>query len=535
MTIPLTLGMWFLAALPILVLLGLMVGFQWGAKKAAPLGLLLTILIAWVFFKAPFTLIVLEGFKGVWSALVVLMVVWPAILLYELVQHANAFNVIRQSLQKHSPNQLIQVLAIGWCFTSFLQGITGFGVPVAVGAPLLIGIGVNPVTAVVIPLIGNAWAGTFGTLAVAWDALVLQTGLASDPQVLIQTAVNAALFIWCWNLIIGISIAWIYGGLPAIKKGWVAIVVISVIQGGGQLLMVRYSTTLAAFIPSVIALFSIFALSKTKRYSAPWQFKDSKIMRVETKHIPSQATHLDMSMVQAFFPYIFLTLITLIVLLVPPIKQALNALKFGFAFPETSTGYGFINPATSLFSPISPFTNAGFFLLCASIIGYVYYVKKKWLNLEDGKSLLKKSIDKTIPSAIAVTCFIMLSRIMSGSGQTVILAQGIASVFGSIYGLIAPLIGLLGAFMTSSNMASNILFGGFQLSTANFLGLNVAAILGAHTAGGAIGTAIAPGNIILGTTTAGILGQEGLILKKLLPITLLTALLIGVLLFVILL
>ena len=84
-------------------------------------------------------------------------------------------------------------------------------------------------------------------------------------------------------------------------------------------------------------------------------------------------------------------------------------------------------------------------------------------------------------------------------------------------------------------MASNILFGEFQQTTAKFLSLNIAAILGAHTAGGAVGTAIAPGNIILGTTTAGILGQEGLILKKLLPITLFATLLIGLTLIIILL
>lgn len=68
--------------------------------------------------------------------------------------------------------------------------------------------------------------------------------------------------------------------------------------------------------------------------------------------------------------------------------------------------------------------------------------------------------------------------------------------------------------MTSSNMASNILFGSFQLATANFLGLNPAPVLGAQTAGGAIGAAICPGNIVLGCTTAGIMGQEGKVLSE---------------------
>ena len=71
------------------------------------------------------------------------------------------------------------MLAIGWVFVSFLQGITGFGVPIAVGAPLLLGIGLDPLMAVVIPMVGHAWGGTFGTLAVAWEQLVAQTGPVS--------------------------------------------------------------------------------------------------------------------------------------------------------------------------------------------------------------------------------------------------------------------------------------------------------------------------------------------------------------------
>ena len=91
---------------------------------------------------------------------------------------------------------------------------------------------------------------------------------------------------------------------------------------------------------------------------------------------------------------------------------------------------------------------------------------------------------------------------------------------------------VLGAFMTSSNTASNILFGEFQLTTAKILNLDVAAILGAQTAGGAIGNTICPGNIILGTTTAGNLGSEGLILKKVLPLATVAAVLVGLILLV---
>lgn len=86
--------------------------------------------------------------------------------------------------------------------------------------------------------------------------------------------------------------------------------------------------------------------------------------------------------------------------------------------------------------------------------------------------------------------------------------------------------------MTGSNMSSNILFGSFQMTTAKLLGANTAAILGAQSAGGAIGAAISPSKIILGTTTASILGSEGEVMKKLMAITIPSTILIGAVLFV---
>jgi lactate permease len=531
MNIPLNLGMWLLAALPIIVLLVLMAGFQWGATKAAPIGFAIALVTGLFFYKADLFLVLIESLKGVWSTLVVLIVVWPAILLFEVVNEAKAFTVFRNGLQKYTPNELVQVIALGWVFMSFLQGITGFGVPVAVGAPLLVGIGVTPIWAVLIPLIGHAWANTFGTLAVAWDALVLQTNLAADPALLLQTAMWAASFIWVWNFITGIAISWIYGKKEGLIRGLPVVIVISLLQGGGQLLLSQVNQTLAAFIPAVLSLVAILLIGRTKMYGKPWRIENSKVMNRKNGDV-AQDYPKNMSMHQAFLPYYVLTFITLFVLLIQPIKQFLGQIKFGFAFPETMTGFGYVNAATSSFSPFSPLTHAGMFLLLSSYIGYVFFRKHGWIQKEGGKAVFKRSMQKTLPSALAVLGFILMSRMMGGTGQTVILAQGFASTFGKSYAILAPVVGMLGAFMTSSNMASNILFGEFQLTTAKILSLNVAAILGAQTAGGAIGNTICPGNVILGTTTAGILGQEGIVLKKVLPITITAAVIVGMILFV---
>ena len=132
---------------------------------------------------------------------------------------------------------------------------------------------------------------------------------------------------------------------------------------------------------------------------------------------------------------------------------------------------------------------------------------------------------------MAIISLITMYRVMSGTGQTMVLAQGVSNIVGPYYVILAPFIGLSGSFITGSNMSSNILFADFQLTTAKIVGLNVNAILGSQTAGGGIGTSIAPGNIVLGTTTAGILGSEGKVLQKIIPFALLMASIYGIIMY----
>lgn len=548
MNIPVTIFTWMMALLPIILLLVLMVKFQVPAMKAAPLGLLVSLVTAVAIYKAGPGVLMYESVKGAWSAMVVLVVVWTAILLYEMVNEANAFGVFREGLQKATPNELLQILIIGRVFVSFLQGITGFGVPVAVGTPLLIGLGVHPIWAIYICLMGHAWGNTYGTLAVAWDALVLQSGIGQDHQVLIQTGLWAAALIWVWNFITGIAICWAYGKWKGLKKGFFAIVVLAIVQGGGQMAMSAFNSTLACFVPCCISFAAVLIMSRMKMYSQEWRIEDSPVMkRAEADNGEKEETDAagnkeeealqikpSMTFHQAFSPYYALTMITLCVLLISPIKNFLGQWQIGLSFPETSTGYGFVNEAVESFSPFAPLTHAGFFLFLSAMFGYLYFSRKGWIRPGGGKAALKRTNKKTLPSAIAVTGFIVMSKIMGGTGQTSVLAQGIADVLGKGYIILSPIVGMLGSFMTSSNMASNILFSNFQYTTAKLLGLDVAAVLGAQTAGGSIGATMCPGNIVLGTTTGGISGSEGLVLKKVLPITVAMSVGVGIFLFLIL-
>ena len=533
MNIPINLFMWVMAFLPIAALLILMIKFNWGATEAAPVGILITIVTGLLFYKADIRLIAAESAKGVWNALIILIIIWTAILMYQVGEEAKAFLVIRNGMRKLLPNELLLVLAMGWIFESFLQGITGFGVPVAVGAPLLIGIGVKPLWAVIIPLLGQAWGNTFGTLGAAWDSLAMSAGLEAGSTEYLVTALWTAAFIWFWNAIGGFATCWFYGKGKALKKGLPAVVLMAVIQGGGELLLSQVNTTICCFVPACVSLIVILLLGRTKMYGEEWSIEDSPIMNREFagggsgNEAPS-----DMTLVQAFVPYFLLSALTLIVLLVKPVNEFLGQISFGLAFPETSTGYGYVNAAVESFSPLSPFTHASMFLFVSAVIGLIYYKKHGWIGEGGTKRVFVKSISMTMPSGIAVIGLVIMSKIMDGTGQTVVLANGIANILGKIYVVLAPFVGLLGTFMTGSNMSSNILFGGFQMTTANLLGVDPSAILGAQSAGGAIGSAVSPSKIILGTTTANILGKEGEVLKRIIAITVPTTIVIGAILFV---
>lgn len=531
MNIPVTPFMWIMAVLPICLLLVLMVGLRWGAMKAAPLGVSVTVFTGMVFYKADLGLILVESAKGAWSAMIILIIVWTAVLLYQVGNEANAYRVIRNGMKRLLPNELLLVLALGWIFESFLQGITGFGVPVAVGAPLLIGLGVKPLWAVIIPLMGQSWGNTYGTLGAAWDALTMTSGMTVGSEQYLATAFFSAVLLWIWNAVIGLSICWFYGKGTGLKKGFPAVLVLSALQGGGELLMTQFNTTVACFIPACLSLLGILVLGRTGLYRDSWSLENSRIMEREQQTEQKSGEESSMSLLQAILPYILLSVITLVVLMVEPVKNILGYLKVCFSFPETVTGYGFVNEAVEQFSPLSPFTHASMFLLVSSLAGLFYYRSCGFIAEGGAKQVFKRTAKMALPSSIAVMALVIMSKIMSGTGQTVVLANGIAATLGNAYVALAPFIGMLGSFMTGSNMSSNILFGSFQTATAEILGVDSSFILGAQTAGGSIGSAISPSNIVLGTTTANILGREGDVLKRTGSIVIPVALLMGLIVF----
>ena len=167
--------MFLLALFPIALIIVLMIGLRWSAARAGATGYLSALAIAALFFGAGPQLLAYAHGRALLLSLDVLLIIWSAFLLYRVVDEAGAIRAIGQALPHLTPDRGMQALLIGWVFASFLQGVGGFGVPVAVVAPILVGLGFAPLAAVVIPSLGHGWAVTFGSLGSSFQALLAAT------------------------------------------------------------------------------------------------------------------------------------------------------------------------------------------------------------------------------------------------------------------------------------------------------------------------------------------------------------------------
>jgi len=487
--------MFILAISPILVILLLMVGFRWGASRAGGAGYLTAILVAWIWFGInPETLSYAHA-KAVFLILDVLLIIWTAFLLFRVVDEAGGIKILSKSLPYLTADKGMQALIIGWIFASFLQGVGGFGVPVAVIAPILVGLGFSPLSAVVIPSLGHSWAVTFGSLGASFNAMMAATGL--DWQVL---ASPAAIFLGITGICVGFAAAYAAGGWKTIRRLALPIFIIGVVMSTAQYLTVTLGFwSIGGLIGGTTGLLIGIPLA--------WKYKGNV----------KSAGKLDWKpLLISLAGYGVLVVLTLLIQLVPPLNRFLSQVQFGFNFPATRTLAGYMVPAGPG-RQITIFRHAGMILLVSSAAAYLIFKSAGWYEAGSLSRILGSTGKRVISSSVGITSIVMMAVIMQHAGMTDTLARGFSSSLGWFYPALSPWIGALGAVMTGSNANSNLVFSLLQLRTAELLDLPAAIILAAQTTGGALGSVVAPTKIIVGASTAGLEGQEGDILRKLLP------------------
>jgi len=526
--VPVDLLHWVLAILSVVVLLIFLVPLRWRAPEAGPMAMFTAAIVALLAFRTPWDTLAVASAKGVWDAIFILYVIWPALLLYQITKQAGAFDALRQGISRFSRNDLFIILALAWVFASFLQGIVGFGAPVAVVVPLLITVGVKPVYAVAMGVLAHAWARFFGTLGVGWLALLR----VSEVEDIVRAAYESALLILIPTYLAGFLVVWLYGRGPAVRHAWPLVLILGTILGVGQLLVALFSPELSTFLAGAVALLALYPLSRWKRYSEPVQGITNRPAMVEQQVSEQVEAAPVMSLSMSFLPYAVLTAVTLGVLLIPAINEFMRQLQIGLPFPAVQTGFGIQNAAVERYAPITVFTHPGMMVLITSVVVWVVYRAGGYYRARaerhEPESIWSALLVDAVPASVPVIAFLVTSRILDHSGQILTLAYGIAAASPPlVYAGIASVIGALGAFMTSSSTASCVLFGGVQSSVAQLHGMSRETIIAAQAAGSAYGNAIAPANIVLGTSMAGIKGQEGAVLRITMPWTVLVAILTG--------
>lgn len=497
---PLSFFTWLLAFSPVIVVLVLMLGLRWGGARAGAVSWFTAILVAALAFGAGFELIAYTQVKAILLSLDVLYIIWMALLLFHIADEAGAVRVIGQALPRLTPDRTLQGLLLGWLFASFLQGMGGFGVPVAVAAPLLVGLGFSPVQAVVMACIGHGWAVNFGSLATSFQTLMAVTGLPGEVL-----APESALLLGISSLPCGLVVAFISGGWQGLRRTLPVVLLLSVVMGVTQYLLATGGIwTLGATGGAMAGLIVGALVTRLPAFRPNGEPLAAELRAADGRN---------RSLLTAFAAYGVLVVLAFAINLIQPLNALADSVQFTLPFPELTTSYGFTTPA-ELGRKINIFGHPGAILLYASLIAAAIYARAGYFQAGAGRRIAQKVSRGAIHSSLGIVAMVGMAVLMSHAGMTNLLAEGLSASFGAAYPVVAPFIGALGAFITGSNNNSNVLFALLQMRTADLLGYPVTLILAAQTAGGSLGSVMAPAKVIVGCSTVGLGEREGVVMGR---------------------
>ncbi len=507
---------WFLAILPVLVVIILMLAFKWSGSKAGAAGLITGIGVAILFFGVKLEMVAYSQVKAILLSMDVLLIVWTALLVYHLASEAGAIKMISEQLPHLTGDRSMQTLLISWLLVSFLQGMGGLGVPIAICAPILVGMGFGPVQAVAMAAIGHSWAVNYGSLASAFQALIAVTGL---PGSMLAPAAATLLGVAC--IVCGAIVVTVGHGWKGLIHSLPALLILGSVMGSVQYLLATNGLwTLSATGGAMAGLLASLLVLKLPMY------RHSTDVNASTSSIPKVKPK---TFILAMSAYIILVVLGFVITLVPQIKQFIGQIKLTLPFPELITTKGWVTPA----GPgrvITIFSHPGAILFYTFIISFFIYRKAGFLKPGAFKRIFGKVSISGVNASLGVLMLVSLATIMSHAGMTSILARGLSeSISRNAYPAMAPLIGALGAFITGSNNNSNILFAVMQMDAATLLKLPIPVILGAQTAGASIGSVMSPAKVIVGCSTVGLAGSEGQAIRKIMLLGLIPIAVIAIL------
>ena len=531
------LGSWplstLLAAVPVLVLMGLLVSGRASAWGAALAGLGSAVVMACGPFGMPVGLAVAAAGHGLifaWFRIIWLIV--AAVFLYDIAVATGQFDVMKASIARLSGDRRIQAVLVAFSFGAFLEGTSGFGAPVAISAAFLVGLGFRPFQAALLCLIANtapvAWGGIgtplrtlAGVTGLDVEALSMTSGRILPPLSLIlpfwlvRTMVpwRATLAVWPALLAIG-------GTFAGAQFAWSNLVGFELVD-------------LVSSIGSLLAGVLILQVWKPKD---DWRFEhDGEGDRLAgPAGVVAGPALTPGSVARAWMPFAFLTL-TVMVWGLPPVKRQMDAatswqwqvpgLHERIARGEAITGHAEPTPkdlekAVADLVPVSCTGSAVFLAAVAS--GLILGVSPLRLA-----RMLGATAVRLVPAIAAIAAMLGLGFVTKASGMDVVLGLAFTRTGPLLYPVFGTLLGWLGVALTGSDTSSNVLFGNLQRVTAEKLGLSPVLMASANTTGGVMGKMIDAQSIVVAAAATGEDGKEGELLRAVVGHSLALALMVG--------
>ena len=540
-----------LAALPIILAGVLLVGFRLPAKWAMPAVYVTAAAIALGVWDMAFVDVAASTIEGLFLTFDLLLIIFGAILLLHTLERSGGMAAIRRSFHDISDDRRIQVIIIAWLFGSFIEGAAGFGTPAAVAAPLMVAMGFPAAGAVMLGMMIQSTAVTFG--AVGTPIVIGVTGGVESPEfttLLATSGVTMADYVQAVTVRAAALHAITGTIMPAFmvvmmtrffgaRKSWTeGLSVMPFALFAGVAFTIPYFLTAWMFGPEFPSLMGglvglgIVSFAARQGFLIPndtWDFPNSNqwpsdwVSDIEVSE-KDDGENPNMWPGMAWLPYLLLALLLVLSRLPSlPFQDALRS--FSIEWPEI---FG-----TTVSASTTPLYLPGTILIL--VVGITAL-----LHRMSGRALKNAFVDSTrvlLGAGVVLIFTVPMVRVYINSGVNAAelasmpleMAGFVADTVGGIWPLFAGITGALGAFIGGANTVSNLMFSAFQHGVAARLAISSSMVVAIQAVGGAAGNMIAIHNVVAASATVGLLGREGATLRKTILPALYYMILIGVL------
>ncbi|RKP50276.1 L-lactate permease [Pararobbsia silviterrae] len=511
------------AAIPIVVVLAMLGWLRRPAWQASLGGLVAGIVIAIACWQFPVNLAFAAVANGIVFALwPVMWIVFSAILLYNVAQRSGRFDAFRRWMIDNIPNdRRVVLVVIGFSFGALLEGISGFGTPIAITSSLLILLGFPALEALTFTLIFNTAPVAFGALGVPITVLGAVTHL---PPIALSQMVGRQLPLFAF--VLPFYVIAVYAGWRAMLRIWPVLLVAGGSFAVTQFVVSNYiNYSLTDVLSSLVSLIVTIAFLRVWKPANEPRFAlaiDRAAMAAhEATHDAAAPGRANVSGAQGWLPWIIVS----VVVIVWTVAQifAIGDVKIpwpGLHNAVFITLYKKPYPAIWDFQPLA----TGTAILVAAILTAAIVR----LPAREFFTAIRETWVQTRMAILTVAMIVGLAYLMNYSGMTYTLGLGAASV-GAFFPLVSAFLGWVAVFLSGSDTSGNALFGNLQVVAAHQLNLDPVLMAATNSSGGVMGKMISPQNISTGVATTELKGREGDVFAKTFKHSLVLTIVLGIL------